>query len=321
MRVINIYADRMKSVPLALCACIGYFDGMHLGHQKLIAETVRMAESYGCESALITFDPDPWVTIRGIRDVRHITTMRQRMNMAVSMGIGNIVVLKFTEEMSRLSPEEFIERILGQLNLRGIVCGFDFHYGYQGKGDCNSLKEEAPCEVMIIDAVEDEYGKISSTRISEMIVRGNMTEVNRMLGYQYQIEGVVVEGNHKGTSIGFPTANIHYSNEYLLPKTGVYACYAEVNGKRWRAMVNIGHNPTFNYSERCSLEAHLIGCHENLYGKLIRLDFVRYVRAEKKFKNAYNLGLQLEQDMRDIRKILYRYEQSLSAADEGTDRQ
>ena len=165
MRVINIYADRIKNIPIALCACIGYFDGMHLGHRKLIEDTVQMAESPGCESALITFDPDPWVTIRGIRDIRHITTMRQRMNMAVSMGIGNIVVLKFTEEMSRLAPEEFITGILGQLNLRGLVCGFDFHYGYQGKGDCHSLKEGAPCEVRVIDAVEDEYGKIEEPYI------------------------------------------------------------------------------------------------------------------------------------------------------------
>ncbi len=319
MRVINISIERKKYMPLPLCACIGYFDGMHKGHQALIHETVAMAKRYGCESAMITFDPDPWVTVKGLHDVQHITTMRQRMNIAVSLGINNIVVLKFTKQMSELSPEAFVNEILGQLNLRGIVCGFDFHYGAKGMGSCESLKQQAAFEVKVVDAVEDEAGKISSTRISAKVAEGDIPAVNAMLGYEYQMEGIVIHGRHKGTSMGFATANIRYSREYILPRPGVYAGYGTIGSKKYRAMINLGHNPTMNYTQDLSLEAHFIDFKGDLYGKMITLSFIRRMRPEMKFKNRDNLIMQLTQDLRDINKTLNAYEQSLSRSDENSD--
>lgn len=280
MRVINISCTSHSIQRIPLCACIGYFDGMHLGHQALIHKTLEMAEKYDCESALITFDPDPWVTIKGMNDLHHITTMRQRINLAVSFGIENIVILKFTKEMSEKSPEEFVREILGQINLKGIVCGFDFHYGYKGQGNSETLKQQADFEVSVVEAVSDETGKISSTRISEAIVQGNMPEANRMLGYEYQIEGRVIHGRHIGTGMGFPTANVGYSKEYILPKKGVYVCYARIGSVFCRAMVNIGHNPTVNYTDKMSLEAHLIDFKGDLYGKMITVYFIQYLRPE-----------------------------------------
>ncbi len=318
MRVINISCTSHNIQRIPLCACIGYFDGMHLGHQALIQKTLEMAEKYECESALITFDPDPWVTIKGINDLHHITTMRQRINLAVSFGIENIVILKFTKEMSEKSPEEFVHEILGQINLKGIVCGFDFHYGFKGQGNSETLKQQADFEVSVVDAVSDEYGKISSTRISEAIVNGNMPEANRMLGYEYQIEGRVIHGRHIGTGMGFPTANVGYSKEYILPKKGVYVCYARIGSVFCRAMVNIGHNPTVNYTDKMSLEAHLIDFKGDLYGKMITVYFIQYLRPEMKFRNSDNLVMQLDQDLRDSNRILNAYEFSLSQSDEGS---
>ncbi|MBR4444398.1 MAG: bifunctional riboflavin kinase/FAD synthetase [Solobacterium sp.] len=312
MRIITVAMDTRRKSMVPICACIGYFDGMHLGHQELIRRTVEMAHSKNCESALITFDPDPWVTVRDMEDVKHITTLRQRMNLAVDMGIGNIVILKFTKAMSQLEPEEFVARILGKLNLQGLVCGFDFHYGHMGKGDCYSLSLQAEYPVDIVDAVTDENGKISSTRISECIVNARFKEASLMMGRPYEIEGTVIHGRHKGSSMGFPTANIKYAAEYLLPRSGVYACYVLVDKKRYPAMVNLGHNPTLNYQERLSLEAHLIGFTGNLYGKHMTVQFVKFMRPEKKFRNSINLILQLEQDLRDIRRLLERYEKGIS---------
>ena len=316
MRLINISADKICRHKTPLCACIGYFDGMHKGHQALIEETIRMAGEHNCESALITFDPDPWVTIKGIDHIRHITTMRQRINLAVDFGIQNIVILKFTKQMSEKTPTEFVTEILGQLNLSGIVCGFDFRYGYKGAGDCEMLKKEAPYDVRVVDAVSDEIGKISSTRISECIEKGDMPAANAMLGYEFQIDGTVIHGRHIGTGMGFPTANVAYSGEYILPRRGVYACYVKTGKQRYRAMVNIGHNPTVNYTDRMSLEAHIIGFEGNLYGKMITVSFIRFLRPEMKFRNADNLVMQLDQDLRDTRKILDAYEQSLSCPNE-----
>ncbi len=316
MRVINISCERRNTRRIPLCACIGYFDGMHRGHQALIRETVAMAKRNHCESALITFDPDPWVTLHDLTDVKHITTMRQRMNMAVELGIDNIVVLHFSKQMAAMPPEAFVSDILGQLDLKGIVCGFDFHYGAKGAGNCETLRKQASFEVAVVDAVEDEEGKISSTRISKLVEEGRMEEANELLGYEYQMEGIVIHGRHKGTSMGFPTANIRYSPEYIMPLTGVYAGYARIGNRKVRAMINIGHNPTLNYSENLSVEAHLIDFRGDLYGRMITLHLIRHLRPEMKFKNRSNLIMQLDQDLRDTGKILNAYERSLSSADE-----
>lgn len=304
MRMINLSLECMNVPSIPMCACIGYFDGMHRGHQELIKETIKMAQEKNCEAALITFDPDPWVTIKGLQNVKHITTIRERINKAVALGIQNIVVLKFTKEMSQLAPEDFVSKVLGKLNLQGLVCGFDFHYGLMGKGSAETLKNSVSYEVHIIGEVDDNLGKISSTRISECIVNGDMEQVAEMMGTYYSIEGLVVHGRRMGTDIGFPTANVSYSDEYLLPKPGVYACIAHVGGRTYRAMVNLGHNPTFNYRQELSLEAYLLDFSGDLYEHSIRLDFIHFIRDEMAFHNKDNLILQLEQDAHTVRKLL-----------------
>jgi len=304
MRMITVSYDQTKTYSTPLVACIGYFDGMHLGHQALIAKTVEEAKKIGAETALITFDPDPWVLVRDNADVHHITTMRQRLNKSVEFGIQNMVMLKFTKEMSQLSPEDFIALITRSLNLKGIVCGFDFHYGYKGQGDAESLKKDAPCPVYVVEAVEDEEGKISSTRIDQAIEAGDAETASRLLGYEYCLEGTVVHGRGQGRKLGFATANVKYDPEYLLPKAGVYACYVEVNQKRYMGMMNLGHNPTFNYRNDLSLEIHLLDYEGDLYGKHISVYPKVYLREEMKFQNRVNLIMQLERDVRNVRKVL-----------------
>lgn len=308
MRMIMLGLDNNYIPKTPMCACIGYFDGVHKGHQELITKTISMAKEKKCETALITFDPDPWVTIKGLQNVQHISTMRQRINKAVALGIQNVVILKFTKEVSDLSPEDFIHKVLGKLNLQGIVCGFDFHFGAMGKGNGEVLKEIASYDVEIVSEVDDNLGKISSTRISNYIQEGEMHKVSELLGNPYTIEGTVIHGRREGTLIGFPTANVSYSSEYILPKIGVYACFAYIHGQRYEAMVNLGHNPTFNYKKELSLEAFLLNYHGDLYGKSISISFIEYMRDEMKFKSKDNLVMQLEQDARNVSIILKNYE-------------
>ncbi len=190
----------------------------------------------------------------------------------------------------------------------GMVCGFDFHYGAMGAGNSETLKRDAAYAVHVIGEVDDEIGKISSTRISQCISDGDMEQAAEMLGSYYSIEGVVVHGRHIGTDIGFPTANVAYSEEYLLPKPGVYACIAYVGGKRYRSMVNLGHNPTFNYRQELSLEAYLLDFNGDIYENTIRIDFLHFMRNEMTFHSKENLILQLEQDVRNVRKLIDHYE-------------
>ena len=308
MRIITIGTDTAVKVEVPMCACIGYFDGMHKGHQALAAKTVEMAGKYQCETALITFDPDPWVTIKGIEDVQHISTMQQRIRRCEDFGIQNVVILKFTKEMSAQEPEVFVRNTLGKLNLKGLVCGFDFHYASKGKGNLETLRRDADYEIQVVDAVTDEEGKISSTRITACIENGEMEKAAAMLGCWFTIEGTVIHGRHRGTSMGFPTANIKYSSEYLMPAPGVYAGYASVNNERWPAMINLGHNPTMNYREHMSLEAHLIGFEGSVYDRGIAVEFVSFMRPEIKFAGTDELIAQLRKDVINVTERLKEYE-------------
>lgn len=303
MRIVNVKLGEIRKQKNPVVACIGYFDGMHKGHQALVNATIEKAKELGVESGLITFDPDPWVTLRNAKDVKHITPLQQRINIAVELGIKNIFILNFTKEMAALSPLDFI-KVLDSCNIKALICGFDYHYGQFGKGDIESLKRDADFEVVVIDAVNDNEGKISSTRITNLIEEGEVHKAEELLGYAYRVEGYVVHGNAKGRTIGYPTANVSVPSEYLEPKGGVYACFALVDGKKYKAMVNIGHNPTFNYTETMSLEAYILDFSGDLYDKRLKISFKYYLRPEKKFKYIGNLKMQLEQDEFAVRTLL-----------------
>ena len=303
MRIVNVKLGEIRKQKNPVVACIGYFDGMHKGHQALVNATIEKAKELGVESGLITFDPDPWVTLRDAKDVKHITPLQQRINIAVELGIKNIFILNFTKEMAALSPLDFI-KVLDSCNIKALICGFDYHYGQFGKGDIESLKRDADFEVVVIDAVNDNEGKISSTRITNLIEEGEVHKAEELLGYAYRVEGYVVHGNAKGRTIGYPTANVSVPSEYLEPKSGVYACFALIDGKKYKAMVNIGHNPTFNYTETMSLEAYILDFSGDLYDKRLKISFKYYLRPEKKFKYIGNLKMQLEQDEFAVRTLL-----------------
>ena len=304
MRIIKIGLDSIRCCPVPVAACIGYFDGMHRGHQALIRKTLEYAGKYCCESALITFDPDPWVRVRKDTEIRHITTMQQRIELAAGFGIRNIIILDFTDEMAALTPEEFHEKILGRCSLKALVCGFDFHYGYRGSGSSETLKEAGGFEVAVVDAVTEGGIKISSTRICELIGRGEIEEAEKLLGFPFEMAGKVIRGKGIGRQMGFPTANIQVPEEYILPRPGVYAGFVTVKGKQYKAMINLGHNPTINYTVILSLEAHLLDFSEDIYGERVIVRFVSFMREETRFMNQTNLIMQLELDEKNVRKIL-----------------
>ena len=303
MKVSTISLHQQEQCDRDLCACIGYFDGLHRGHQALLDKTIELAEQYGCESALITFSPDPWITTGKAQKVRHLTTMTQRIALAEKRGIERVIILDFTAEMAALPPEEFTEMLLRRCRLKALVCGFDFHYGARGKGNADSLRQEAAgrFEVAVIEAVSDEQGKISSSRISRCIEEGAVEDARRLLGYPYEIEGTVIHGRHKGSQWGFPTANLDYSDEMILPLRGVYIGRAESGPQRWMAMINNGHNTTCNPVRQLAVEAHLLDGSQDLYGCTLRLFFYRRIRPEQRFDSLEELLEQLQRDRQAVR--------------------
>lgn len=300
-----ISLNNQTVIDRRIAACIGYFDGIHLGHKALIDKAVSIASQKNLESALITFDPDPWVTVKGAQFVQHLNTMEEREALAEAYGIQNWIVLDFTKEMSRLSPLEFI-RCLMRCNIDTLVCGFDYHYGALGKGNTESLIEDSKgCfNVVVIDSVDEGGEKISSSRITRLIQNGEIEQANKLLNYSYSISGPIINGRHQGRNIGFPTANMRVDREYILPKNGVYAGYMIKDQKKYPCMINIGHNPTFNFTEQTSVEAHIFDFDEELYGQTVRFAFVKMIRPEKKFSSVEQLVEQLTHDCIESKELL-----------------
>ena len=298
----------MKTITLSLgkpitaeecCACIGYFDGLHRGHRALLAEAVKAAKEKGVKSALITFYPDPLDVLTGEVHL-HIQDFATRLSLIGKAGIELVYILDFTKEMASLPPEVFVREILEKLQLKTLVCGFDFHYGAKGAGDAKTLAA-GNYEVRCIEEVSDE-GKISSTRIRNCLAEGKIEEANRLLGYSFFLQGEVISGLRNGRRMGYPTANIAYHPEQLLPLPGVYSGYAEIHGQLYQAMINFGDNPTIVDGKKKSLEVHLLDFEEDIYGEVLRVYFLHYLRGEKRFASLEALKQQLAQDEVQIRE-------------------
>lgn len=304
-RVISDHRELFKS-DSSLAACIGYFDGIHLGHQKLINKTIDIAKEKGVNSALITFDPDPWTVINDRNKVNHITPMKEKLRLLSQTGLDELIIVRFTKDLSKLSPQEFVEHVLIPLNVVDLIAGEDFKFGHKGQGNVNYLKENANIffDTHVLEFKEEQNEKIGSTKITQAILKGDLDRVKEMLGRSYTIAGYVMQGNREGTRIGFPTANLDVTDEYIIPKKGVYAGYVEVKGEKYKSVLNIGHNPTFNESEALSIETHILDFNKIIYGELLKQSFVVRLRDEIKFDSVEELIEQMVEDEKNARKIL-----------------
>lgn len=296
MKEIHISMNYTPKLSEPITACIGYFDGIHQGHRKLIQTVVECAAGDGSIPALITFDPDPWEVIKDQHDLSHLMSMEERKHVAASLGIELWIILDFTKEMAALSVEQFHERILYPLPLRHLVCGYDFHYAHCGKGNSETLRAQQQFSVIVIDEISNEQEKISSTRIEALIRSGNMEKAAELLTRAYQMSGIIEHGLKNGQRIGFPTANLRGDTRYVLPKEGVYVGEVEVKEKVYPAMINVGCNPTIDDHNQCTIEAHLVGFYGDLYDQPARFRFLHYLREEFKFTDLDGLKQQLTYD-------------------------
>lgn len=295
MEIIQVSLDKMTKLE-ATAACIGYFDGMHLGHMQLINEALAQAALKNIKSACITFEPDPWCVIKGLTDIAHITSMEERMQIGEQCGLDCWIIISFTKELAALSAAAF-EKMLADMNVKTLICGFDYSYGYKGEGNVETLRKQHYFDVVEVEEITYKNEKISSTRIEEMIQKGNVKEVVHLLGRPYSIAGIVEGGNSLGHTIGYPTANLKLKYHSLLPAVGVYIGYAYVEGRNYKCMMNVGHNPTFNYKEAVTVEAFLIDFNSKIYGDEMELVFIEKIRDEKRFSGKEELVEQLNKDV------------------------
>lgn len=276
----------------------GTFDGVHLGHQKILNRLQELAQLTGGETVLITYWPHPRLVLQPSHNpLRLLSTFSEKVSLLEKIGIDHLLILPFTEEFSQMSSEEFIRKILVEkIQTKTLVIGYDHKFGKNREGSFDYLKTHSHLFGFELEEISrqdvDELG-VSSTKIRNALVHGDVKTANKYLGRPYELSGLVVQGQQLGRSIGFPTANIQVEDPYkLLPKDGAYAVYVEVDGRRFKAMLNIGDRPTVAGDQK-TIEAHLIDFDGNLYGKVLHLYFAEFLRPEKRFENLEALKNQL----------------------------
>jgi riboflavin kinase/FMN adenylyltransferase len=291
---------------------IGNFDGVHIGHQALFHEVIEKAETIDGTSIAMTFDPHPIRVLKQNGDPPLITLYEQKAELIERTGIDVLICVPFTKAFASMSADQFIRNLLVEkIGMKAIVVGEDYTFGKNREGNLDMMRSYGPeCgfEVIVahwIKASKGFTGRISSTKIRELVTDGLITEAEKMLGRHYQIRGQVVTGRDRGGKLlGIPTANINLHDE-LCPKTGIYAVTVECKGNRHKGAANIGYSPTFEDHE-FTVEVHILDFNDNIYGEKIRVNFIQRIRDEIKFSNISELIEQIKKDIAAAREIFSR---------------
>lgn len=297
-----IYFDEyLKKYNYPLVATIGSFDGIHLGHQELIKETVKISIRKKLKSAVITFDPHP-LTITNKTKHLNISTISDKFNMIEKFNIDFLIIIKFDEIFSKISKNDFVNKYLLNINVKDVVVGSDFKFGYKGEGkafEISTLSNNL-ITTKIIKIIKVDNEKIGSSKIIKLLNEGNIEQVNNLLGYNYSFSGYVIKGKQIGRTIGFPTANINNDDVKKMLKTGVYGVNVYYNDNVYLGMMNIGHNPTCNFTNDLSIEINLFDVNKDLYNQTLKIEVFCFIRDELKFNNVDELIAQLEKDKKNI---------------------
>jgi len=287
---------------------IGSFDGIHLGHQKIIDNLVKGAKKNGVPAIVITFYPHPAVHIRDITDTYYLTSPEEKDQILSKLGVNSVLTMCFDHSVSQLSPRDFINTLHRQLKFTCLLVGYDFRLGIDREGDLKTLEylgDEMGFCVQAIKPFQKQSKPISSSIIRSALKKGALSTANTMLGYPYSIEGTVVHGDDRGKHIGIPTANLSVWKKKLLPSAGVYAAFIFINKKRFSTVVNIGFRPTFyEIHVQKTIEAHILNFSDQIYGMQIKLQFISRLRKEKKFGSVKELKIQVQKDISDAEEVL-----------------
>jgi len=308
---LKVYHNLSEFKPLEQAiTTVGTFDGVHVGHQKLLRRIQELADKEGGETVLLTFHPHPRIVLfPDDNDLKLITTLEERIERLGETGLDHLIIHPFTTEFSRTTAIEYVRDILVKgIGVKKLVIGYDHHFGRNREGSLENLKELAPAfhfEVEEIPAQEIKDVNVSSTKIRTALNKGNVRKANSYLNYYFQLTGTVVKGDGIGSTLGFPTANIEIDNQYkIIPATGVYATWALINGREFPSLTNLGVRPTIHDDSELKIETHILNFNENIYGERAVLKFVDRIREEIKFENTESLKDQIEKDASIVQKVL-----------------
>ena len=288
---------------------IGTFDGVHVGHQQIIRRLVDTARKNDLQALVLTFFPHPRMVIQNDANIKLINTIDEKAKQLEQLGVDHLVVKEFTKSFSRLTALEYVRDILvNKLKVKHIIVGYDHHFGRNRTANINELKEFGAFydfEVTEIEPQEVDDVAVSSTKIRSAILEGKIPTANKFLGYNFMLNGTVIKGKGLGKTLDFPTANIQIEAAYkLIPKHGVYVVKSQIKGVEVFGMMNIGKNPTVSEGNQTKIEVHFFDFSANLYGAVLKIELLDYLRSEIKFPNIEALKLQLEKDKADATNAL-----------------
>ncbi|MFM7596692.1 MAG: bifunctional riboflavin kinase/FAD synthetase [Flavobacteriales bacterium] len=285
---------------------LGTYDGVHIGHRSILTQLINKAKETGMDSMLITFDPHPRQAL-GLGEISLLTTLDEKIELLATTGLDYLLVLPFTKEFSNQGAEDFISKVLiDQLNISEIILGYDHKFGHNREGDVHLLAEvltKTGRFVTEIPAQDVDEIIVSSTKIRNALLQGNIDSANRLLGYKYQVNGKVVNGKQLGRTIGYPTANIEPLNgSKLIPGNGVYAVTTCIDGITYQGMMNVGIRPTVSDTNERVIEVHLFDFNSDIYGNAVTISLCHRLRGEQTFTGIEALTAQLKKDEVDSRR-------------------
>lgn len=285
---------------------IGVFDGVHLGHKYLLSQLTEQAKERNLLSGVVTFNQHPQELLSPQTKLPFLTDIAQRIDLIKGEGVEIIITLPFTAKLAQLSARQFVNLLKKYLRMRGLVLGADFALGKEREGNADALHrlgEDMGFTVKVILPIMINGEVVSSTAVRSALTEGDMKRVLQLIGRPFSLNGCVTKGTGRGAEIGFPTANLDIDPRQALPADGVYATWSHIDGQLYQSMTNIGKQPTFGGSQR-TIEVYILGYHNNLYGRKLKIDLIERLRGEKQFGTAEELKKQITKDIKQGRAIL-----------------
>ena len=302
----NVYRDiKEVSYDEKTAVTIGTYDGLHLAHRQIVDKVTLLAKEKGLRSFIVTFEPHPQEVLKNkTPDIKLLTAIDEKLRLFEAAGVENVLIIKFTEAFSKTDAREFYERyIIGSIGISDLVIGYDHLFGRNREGSIETLKSlagEFGFEIHRVDEIDVEGKPVSSTRIRHALAEGNIEEANRLLGYEYGFDGVVVEGDKVGRTIGYPTVNLKPVKENkVMPKEGIYCVRVIHNNTEYYGMMNHGFRPTLSEGIKRALEVHIFDFDKTVYGEKITISFLVRLRGDKKFSGKEELIAQIDKDKED----------------------
>lgn len=282
---------------------LGFFDGVHRGHQEVIKRGREEAKKRGMKLALLTFNHHPSIVFKKTAPIRYLSSNEQKQHILSDLGIDILYIVDFTSDFSKLVPQQFVQQYIVDLHAVAVVAGFDYTYGPKKIATMKDLPLYAKkrFDIIIVDKKSQFDEKISSTRIRNLIREGDVSKANQLLGRSYEMTGTVIHGDARGRTLGFPTANVFVDQRLCLPKPGVYVVHIKVGNQWHHGMASIGHNVTFEANRPLTVEVNILDFHHDIYGEEVTIQWLERLRSEIKFDSVDDLIQQLNEDEKQTR--------------------